>query len=211
MQRLLTRSARVALARRGAATRSYDALVIGEHPRLEISHRTDWRALFDGPLDGSRRRTGADVDIPWRRVAAPPRGATWIFRGRSTVAVERRRREKKTTRSRGAYDRRSTEAKRLKQEPSRVSIRRRRPGRHGNGAALRPHRAQRGRRRPARRAAGARPANTLLRGSAAAATRLANAARRSRDIVDAAATTRRRHAVRRDVVDAAATTRRRTL
>ena len=22
-----------------------------------------------------------DVDIPWRRVAAPPRGATWIFRG----------------------------------------------------------------------------------------------------------------------------------
>ena len=31
-----------------------------------------------------RRRRGRDVDNPWRRVAATPRGETWIFRGGGT-------------------------------------------------------------------------------------------------------------------------------
>ena len=48
--------------------------------------------------DGSRRRRGCHVDIPWRRVAATPRlrrlgcdaaAATWIIRGRRVAATRR--------------------------------------------------------------------------------------------------------------------------
>ena len=32
---------------------------------------------FQRHEDGSRRRRGSDADVPWRRVAATPRGASW--------------------------------------------------------------------------------------------------------------------------------------
>ena len=36
----------------------------------------------------ARPRRGRELDVWWGRVAAPPRGAAWIFRGRAQVAAE---------------------------------------------------------------------------------------------------------------------------
>ena len=47
---------------------------------------------FQRHEDGSRRRRGSDADVPWRRVAATPRGASWReSEGLSSGAEHRRR------------------------------------------------------------------------------------------------------------------------
>ena len=67
-----------------ALARCYGAYALQSFA-ARIFHRrvaaTPWPRRGNSVETSRGTAAGRDADIPWRRVAAPPRGATWIFRG----------------------------------------------------------------------------------------------------------------------------------